>query len=76
MVCSQIIYSKCVTPVFKKKDKLEFGNYTDLFVYMSKIFEGVLCDLMAAYFRNIMTESAFRPGFDYEHVLMRPAGLQ
>ena len=64
-----------VTPVFKKKDKLEVGNYRPVSILptMSKIFEGVLCDQIAAYFRNIFHDrlAAFRPGFGCEHVLMR-----
>ena len=63
-----------VTPVFKKKDKLEVGNYRPVSILptMSKIFEGVLCDQIAAYFRNIFHDrlASFRPGFGCEHVLM------
>ena len=38
-----------VTPVFKKNDKLDLGNYRPVGILptMSKIFEGVLCDQIA-----------------------------
>ena len=54
---------------------MQVGNYRPVAILptKSKIFELVLCDQIAAYFRNIFHDrlAAFRPGFGCEHVLMR-----
>ena len=65
----------CVTPVFKKEDRLDKKNYRPISVLnvFSKIFERFILDQLTPYFNNMLSDflSANRKNYSCQHVLLR-----
>ena len=65
----------CITPVFKKEDRLDKKNYRLISVLnvFSKIFERLILDQLTPYFNNMLSDflSAYRRNYSCQHVLLR-----
>lgn len=65
----------CVTPAFKKDNRLDKSNYRPISVLnvFSKIFERYLLQQMIPFFNNILSKflSAYRKRYSCQHVLLR-----
>ena len=65
----------CVTPAFKKTDRLNKENYKPISVLnaFSKVLERFLASPMIPYFSNIFSVflSAYRKHYSCQHVLLR-----
>ena len=65
----------CVTPVFKKEDRLDKKNYRPISVLnvFSKIFERFIHGQLIPYFNDILSDflSAYRKQYGCQHVLLR-----
>ena len=65
----------CITPVFKKEDRLDKKNYRPISVLnvFSKIFERFILDQLTPYFNNMLSDflSAYRRNYSCQHVLLR-----
>ena len=65
----------CITPAFKKEDRLDRTNYRPISVLnvFSKVFERFMLDQLTSYFKNILSEflSAYRKQYSCQHVLLR-----
>ena len=65
----------CITPAFKKEDRLNKMNYRPISVLnaFSKIFDCFILDQLTSYFKNILSEflSAYRNQYSCQHVLLR-----
>ena len=68
---------KCavVSPIHKKNDVLDKGNYRPVSVLssLSKVFESVICDQVQMYLDNVLSEdlSAYRKHYGCENVLFK-----
>ena len=64
----------CITPAFKKEDKLDYTNYRPISVLnvFSKVFERGKLDQLTSYFKSILSEfrSAYRKQYSCQHVLL------
>ena len=65
----------CITPAFKKEDRLDWANYGPISVLnvFSKVFERFILDQLSSYFRSILSEfrSTYRKQYSCQHVLLR-----
>ena len=65
----------CITPAFKKEDRLDQTNYRPISVLnvFSKVFERFILDQLTFYFKSILSEyrSAYRKQYSCQHVLLR-----
>ena len=65
----------CITPPFKKEDRLDQTNYRpiDVLNLFSKVFERFILDQLISYFKSILSEfrSAYRKQYSCQHVLLR-----
>ena len=65
----------CITPAFKKEDRLDQTNYRPISVLnvFSKVFERFILDQLTSYFKSILSEfrSAYRKQYSCQHVLLR-----
>ena len=65
----------CITPAFKKEDRLDQTNYRPIIVLnvFLKVFERFILDQLTPYFKNILSEffSAYRKQYSCQHVLLR-----
>ena len=65
----------CVTPVFKKEDRLDKKNYRPISVLnvFSKIVERFILDQLTPYFNNMLSDflSAYRGNYTCQHALLR-----
>ena len=65
----------CITPAFKKEDRLNWTNYRPITVLnvFSKVFERFILDQLTSYFKSILSEfrSAYRKQYSCQHVLLR-----
>ena len=64
----------CITPAFKKEDRLYYTNYRPISVLnvFSKVFERVILDQLTSYFKSMLFElrSAYRKQYSCQHVLL------
>ena len=65
----------CITPVFKKEDRLDQTNYRpirELNVF-SKVFERFILDQLTSDFKSMLSEfrSAYRKQYSCQHILLR-----
>ena len=65
----------CITPAFKKEDRLDQTNYMPISVLnvFSKVFEHFILDQSTTYFKSMLSEfrSAYRKQYSCQHVLLR-----
>ena len=65
----------CVTPAFKKEERLDWTNYRPISVLnvFSKVFERFILDQLTFYFKSILSDfrSAYRKQYSCQHVLLR-----
>ena len=65
----------CITPAFKKEDRLDWTNYRPISVLniFLKVFERFILDQLTSYFKSILSEfrSAYRKQYSCQHVLLR-----
>ena len=65
----------CITPAFKKEDRLSLTDYMPISILniFSKVFERFILDQLTSYFKSILSEfrSAYRKQYSCQHVLLR-----
>ena len=65
----------CITPAFKKEDRLDKTNYRSISVLnvFSKVFKRFILDQLSSYFQNILPEflSAYRKQYSCQHFLLK-----